>query len=71
MNQHYQTIYVADLDESLRLVYDSYDVAEINQQYQQDFDAYFAQVGQGEYTALFGFYGGVPYLSKEVFEVTV
>lgn len=49
----------------LTLLVDSQDTEELKKEF-PDYDSFFVEVGEGEYTQVWGFVGIVPYLSKFV-----
>ena len=58
---------VKDLAPDLMFVSDSQDVGPINEMFgYPEFDSYFVRVEDGDYTEVYGMYGIVPHLSKEV-----
>ena len=45
------------------------EVAEMNDQYDQDYGGYIVKLGDGEFLEIWGYEGSVPYLHKKVYEV--
>jgi hypothetical protein len=61
--------------EDLTLVTDSQDVQAVKDQLGNsdaldDFDGFFVNVGEGEYTEVYGFQGNVPFLGKSLYCVS-
>lgn len=64
--------FVRDLPkEGLIFSSDSQDVAAMNAEFEADFDSYFVIIGEGEYIRAWGMYGIVPWLTRQVYEVTL
>ena len=55
-------------DDKLIFVDTDYDVQEINNLLNTDYDSYFVEVGEGEYKRIYGMYGIIPYINKTIYE---
>lgn len=64
-------IYVKDLEsnENLAFLDDSEVVFEINREYSQSFDSYFALIECGEFIELYGMVGIIPSIYKRAYPV--
>lgn len=69
------TIFNLDSRRDLQLVTDSQDTEAVKEYFGndpnvQDFDGFFVKVEDGDYTEVYGFYGGVPRSYLDVFKIT-
>ena len=59
---------VADIDPKLQFVSDSQDVDPIRE-FAPEYDSFFVDIADGEYTEVWGMYGVIPWNEKQVYRV--
>jgi hypothetical protein len=60
---------VKDIPADFIFVSNSQDVEPLNEEFNTDYDSFFVQVGDGEYTGVYGMSGIVPYNIRSVDKV--
>jgi len=65
-----ETISISQIPDSLNFVSDSQDVKPINDLYDTDYDSFFVEIADGDYSLVMGMYGIIPYLDKTCYKVT-
>jgi hypothetical protein len=64
-----ETISISQIPDSLNFVSDSQDVKPINDLYDTDYDSFFVEIANGDYSLVMGMYGIIPYLDKTCYKI--